>query len=189
MNPFDQFKEFYNEAESQVGRESLNSMCLSTVDCKGFPHSRMVLFKGIVENQFTFFTNFKSNKAKDISVNPNVAILFYWKEIKKQVRIEGIASKAPREFVEKYWDSRPFDSQVSGAVSEQSQVIPLYKDLVERFEKMRGTLTKVICPEHWGGYFITPHYFEFWEGSPIRLHKRLAVSKNEDEWESKTLAP
>jgi len=126
MNPFEQFKNYYHEAEAHLGKESLNSMCLSTVDGKGFPHSRMVLFKGLVDNQFSFFTNYKSNKGKEISENPNVAILFYWKEIKKQVRIEGTATKAPRDFIEKYWDSRPFESQISGAVSDQSQLLPLF---------------------------------------------------------------
>lgn len=189
MDPYKQFKIYYQEAEKVYEKEPLNSMCLSTVDTSGHPHSRMVLFKGIVEDQFSFFTNYNSNKAKDIEQNPNISLLFYWEKTGKQVRVEGIASKAPRDFVVNYWNSRPFESQVSGAVSDQSQPISHYQSLVKKYEQMRASLTKVLCPEHWGGYFITPNYFEFWEANPFRLHKRLVFTKMPKGWETSQLSP
>ncbi|MBT3980994.1 MAG: pyridoxamine 5'-phosphate oxidase [Bacteriovoracaceae bacterium] len=189
MNPYERFQQLYDHASVGIDREVASTMCLSTVDGEGKPHSRMVLFKGLFEGKFSFFTNYQSHKGEEIEANPNVALLFHWTNTKCQVRIEGRAVKAPRDFVENYWNTRPLESQISGAISDQSRSIDLYQNLVKKFEVMRASATKIMCPENWGGYLVEPEYFEFWEASPFRLHKRRVMKKTNTGWDSQFLAP
>lgn len=170
-------------------KEEVCSMGLSTVDERGRPRSRMVLFKGMYDNQLSFFTNYNSQKARELDCHPRVALLFHWKSIDTQIRIEGEVKRAPREYNKTYWNTRPFEKQLSGAISDQSKKINFYEDLVKKYEKLRGNVTEMLCPDNWGGYLIKPDYFEFWEASPIRLHKRTIYEYTENGLETYNLQP
>jgi pyridoxamine 5'-phosphate oxidase len=189
MNPIDLFEQHYRKVEGRLDDEGLNGMCLSTVDAQGLPHSRMVLFRGILNGKFSFYTNLRSNKAKEIECRSRVSLLFYWRETKIQIRIEGIAHPTPREDVIRYWNQRPFDSRVSGSISEQSQPISSFEELVRKFENFKQHVTDLVCPEHWGGFLVEPTYYEFWEGSAFRLHKRQIFQFIDGQWVTKFLQP
>jgi pyridoxamine-phosphate oxidase len=190
-DPYDQFKKWLKDAlESNV--LEANAMTLSTVSKTGRPSSRIVLIKDIDEDGFVFYTNYSSRKAMELDVNPFAALNFLWKEIERQVRIEGKVSKVSRERSEAYFHSRPFESQVGALSSSQSDIISdrsileqRYQDLYEKYED-EG---KVPLPEDWGGYKLEADYFEFWQGRASRLHDRLEYVKSGDGWKINRLEP
>ncbi|XP_052134162.1 pyridoxine/pyridoxamine 5'-phosphate oxidase 1, chloroplastic isoform X3 [Oryza glaberrima] len=194
-DPFDQFVRWFDEAVTAGLREP-NAMALTTADKEGKPSSRMVLLKGVDKQGFVWYTNYGSQKAHDLSENPNAALLFYWNEMNRQVRVEGSVQKVPEEESEKYFHSRPRGSQLGAIVSKQSTIIPgrevlqqAYKELEQKYSD--GSV--IPKPDYWGGYRLTPKLFEFWQGQQSRLHDRLQYSLREVDrstvWHIERLSP
>lgn len=189
-DPIQQFKIWLDESLKAMLPEP-NAMTLSTVDSDQKPHSRIVLLKGIEKDGFIFYTNYKSDKGRDIESNPNVSICFLWKELERQVRIEGVAKKISSEASEEYFVSRPVKSQIGALASEQSSVIENRAILEERFEALTKLYSTghVPMPDHWGGYVVEPTSIEFWQGRRSRLHDRIKYEKEKKNWIIKRLAP
>ena len=190
-NPIDQFEHWWEDA-IQSNIDEVNAFVLSTVNPNGIPASRVVLLKGYTPEGFVFFTNYESNKGKQIESNPNVAMNFFWKELERQVRITGTIKKVSAEESELYFHSRPIGSQVGAWTSPQSKVIPnraYLEDLMAlNLEKYKEG--NVPLPPHWGGYIVHPTSIEFWQGRSSRLHDRLNYSLNENHsWDKVRLAP
>lgn len=190
VDPIQQFKIWLDESLKAMLPEP-NAMTLSTVDSDQKPHSRIVLLKGIEKNGFIFYTNYKSDKGRDIESNPNVSICFLWKELERQVRIEGVAKKISSEASEEYFVSRPVRSQIGALASEQSSVIENRTILEEKFEALTKLYSTghVPIPDHWGGYVVEPTSIEFWQGRRSRLHDRIKYEKEKKNWIIKRLAP
>ena len=189
-NPIHYFMNWFEDA-LKVNKQEANACVLSTISSDNYPSSRVVLLKEVNESGFTFFTNYKSSKAKDIDANPNVTLNFYWPELERQVRVTGIAKKITINDSDTYFESRPRDSQMGAWVSEQSKAVALnhsfettLKDLEKKFEGK-----EVERPMDWGGYCISATRIEFWQGRPSRLHDRLVYELNGDMWNKKRLAP
>jgi pyridoxamine 5'-phosphate oxidase len=189
-NPMDQFTHWWEDATiSNI--DEVNAFVLSTVDANRAPASRVVLLKGYTPEGFIFFTNYDSNKGKEITANPNVAMNFFWKELERQVRITGTIKKISAEESAEYFHSRPLGSQVGAWASPQSQVIPnrdfLEKNFTEQTEKYKEG--NVPLPPHWGGYIVHPTQVEFWQGRSSRLHDRIRYSFENHQWTKVRLAP
>jgi pyridoxamine 5'-phosphate oxidase len=182
-NPIHYFMNWFEDA-LKVNKQEANACVLSTISSDNYPSSRVVLLKEVNENGFTFFTNYKSSKAKDIDANPNVALNFYWPELERQVRIVGIAKKITINDSDTYFKSRPRESQMGAWLSDQSKVIGLdynFRDTLNSLESKFKDKT-VERPLHWGGYCIAPVKVEFWQGRPSRLHDRLAYKMENGKW-------
>ena len=189
-DPIAQFRLWFDEA-LKVNILEPNAMTLSTsVDQKVY--SRIVLLKQITDIGFVFFTNYLSAKSKEMATNKNAALCFLWKEIERQVRIEGHVQKISEEDSLAYAKSRPRSSQIGAWVSDQSQVISsrevIEKKLKETEARFDGT-EDIPKPPHWGGYVLVPELLEFWQGRPGRLHDRLRYRKEENGWILERLAP
>ncbi len=189
-DPIKQFRQWFDEAlEANIPEP--NAMTLSTsVDQKVF--SRIVLLKQITDLGFVFFTNYDSAKGKEMAINDNVALCFLWKEIERQVRIEGHVQKISEEDSLAYAKSRPRSSQIGAWVSDQSQVIAsrevIEKKLKETEERFDDT-DDIPKPPHWGGYLVVPEVVEFWQGRPGRLHDRLRFRRENENWMIERLSP
>lgn len=189
-DPFVQFKKWYEE-HLLSGVEIPESMTLASASSDGKVSARTVLLKNYNEAGFVFFTNYLSRKGTQISSNNRAALLFYWAESGRQVRIEGFIEKTSEEESESYFRSRPRESQISALLSMQSSVIPDRKyldNLYETYSKMY-TGKPIDRPVHWGGYRLIPDWFEFWQNGEFRLHDRLSYSKRKTEWVVARLAP
>ena len=187
-SPFQMFNRWLDEAIKNELKES-NAFVLSTV-YEGKPKSRVVLLKQIIDDRFLFFTNYNSNKGKEIGENPNVSMTFFWEELQRQVRIEGIAKKSSEKVSEEYFSMRARDSQIAAWVSSQSQVmtkVELEDNLTFYNNKFENQ--KVPKPSHWGAYEITPVSIEFWQGGPNRLHNRFLYELENNSWQIKRLGP
>ena len=189
-NPIQYFMNWFEDA-LKVNNLEANACVLSSVSSDNYPSSRVVLLKGVNENGFTFFTNYKSSKAKDIDANPNVALNFYWPELERQVRIAGIAKKIMINDSDTYFKSRPRESQMGAWLSDQSKVIGLDYNFMETLNSLESKFKdkEVERPLHWGGYCIEPIKVEFWQGRPSRLHDRLEYKIEDGKWIYKRLAP
>lgn len=189
-NPIQYFMNWFEDA-LKVNKQEANACVLSSVSSDNCPSSRVVLLKGVNENGFTFFTNYKSSKAKDIDANPNVALNFYWPELERQVRIVGIAKKITINDSDTYFKSRPRESQMGAWLSDQSKVIGLDYNFMETLNSLESKFKdkEVERPLHWGGYCIEPIKVEFWQGRPSRLHDRLEYKIEDGKWIYKRLAP
>ncbi|QWE11848.1 pyridoxamine 5'-phosphate oxidase [Polynucleobacter sp. AP-Titi-500A-B4] len=167
-----------------------NSMTLATADKAGNPSARIVLLKGADENGFTFFTNYESQKGKDLAIRPQAALLFHWHELERQVRIQGTVERVSPEESDQYFHSRPPASRIGAWASPQSAAIPNREFLEEaekRFTSEFGDAPP--RPEHWGGYRLRPTEIEFWQGRPSRLHDRIHYKLNGSHWKINRLAP
>jgi len=184
------FEKWFNQAtEAKVNEPT--AMVLATSAPAGIPSSRIVLLKGFSEIGFQFFTNYNSRKAQEIAKNQNVALLFHWPELGRQVRIEGIAIKTSAEISDEYFESRPYESRISSVISEQSQPIPGRKYLEELWNKKLSQLagSRIERPANWGGYITVPRRIEFWQFRQNRLHDRILYQLEEEKWIISRLAP
>jgi len=190
-NPIDQFSTWWNQAvESQI--EEVNAMTLATVDANHKPSARIVLLKEYDQNGFVFFTNYNSKKGLDMLINKNVALVFFWKELERQVRIEGTVEKVSEGVSDAYFNSRPEMSRIGAWASPQSNIIPSREILETNFQNYQTEFEKkeINRPPHWGGYIVKPELIEFWQGRSSRLHDRIVYGKDSDnEWKINRLAP
>jgi pyridoxamine 5'-phosphate oxidase len=191
VNPIKQFDIWFNEAVAAEIHEP-NAMTLATATSDGRPAARIVLLKGFDMNGFVFYTNYLSRKGKELTKNPNAAILFYWGELERQVRIEGNIEKLTKEQSEKYFQSRPKLSQLGALASPQSQEIPNRDQLEAKMSQLEAEYADkdVPKPSFWGGYILKPRLIEFWQGRSSRLHDRIAFKKIDNKnWKKVRLAP
>ncbi|MEO6695040.1 MAG: pyridoxamine 5'-phosphate oxidase [Ignavibacteria bacterium] len=189
-DPFKQFEKWFNEALSIDGLEA-NAMSLATSSAKNIPSVRTVLLKNFDENGFVFYTNYLSQKGSDLAENPNASLLFYWKELERQIRIQGITEKVTRNESREYFNSRPFDSRIAALASEQSSVLKDREELMIKFNELKEKYTdsEVPLPESWGGYRLKPDRLEFWQGRMNRMHDRISFSHINGNWIMERLSP
>ncbi|MEO6489218.1 MAG: pyridoxamine 5'-phosphate oxidase [Ferruginibacter sp.] len=191
QDPVKQFEKWWQDVlNSNI--DEVNAMTLATVGSAGTPSARIVLLKGIDEKGFLFFTNYESQKGKALKENPSACLVFFWKELERQVRVEGIVEKLPGEESDEYFNSRPEGSRIGAWASPQSQVIPSREILEENFVglSMKFTGQNIERPPHWGGYILKPSMVEFWQGRPNRMHDRIQYTMVEGKtWKIQRLAP
>lgn len=190
-DPFRQFDRWWEEV-LKADIDEVNAMSLSTVSAAGFPGSRIVLLKGYDDNGFVWFTNYESRKGQDLAENPRASLLFFWKELERQVRIEGFCERVSSEESDAYFNSRPEGSRIGAWASPQSRPIEsreiLDLNLAAISEKFSDT--PIYRPPHWGGYRLKPVAMEFWQGRPSRLHDRIRYDRSDDQgWKITRLAP
>ena len=181
-SPFDIFSSWFDNAIASGELES-NACVVSTVSLDLQPSSRIVYLKELQDEAFIFYTNYASQKGKEIQNNPKASMLFFWPKSERQVRIEGLVSKLPESVSDAYFDSRPLQSKLGAWSSHQSDELHDQKELVERmafYENKFGE--NVPRPPHWGGYALSPTLIEFWQGKPSRLHDRIVFELLEGNW-------
>ncbi len=189
-NPFVQFRRWFDEA-LKAGLAEPNAMTLATVDAAGFPHARIVLLKGVTDEGFAFYTNFLSDKGRQLTAQPQCALVFLWHELERQVRIEGRAVVVPDAEADAYFASRPRASQIGAWASEQSAPVADREVLVQQ---EAATVARfgdgpIPRPPHWGGFRVQPAAIEFWQGRRSRLHDRLRYSREGETWLRERLSP
>ena len=190
-DPIVQFEDWFRYACETVPMDP-NAFTVSTVDSEGRPSSRTVLLKYFDEKGFVFFTNYESDKAKQIDANPNVSMLFFWSDAARQVKIRGKAERIPASETLKYFMSRPRGSQIGAWVSAQSSIISSRSLLENKFQEMKQKFSnkEIPLPSFWGGYRVVPEVVEFWQGRRNRLHDRFQFTKQDDDsWSIERLAP
>lgn len=192
VDPLQLFEQWMQEALHAKLAEP-NALTLATATTDGKPSARVVLLKGVSPAGFIFYTNYDSQKGKELEANPQAAMTFLWLELQRQVRIEGKVEKISAADSAAYFQSRPKGSQIGALASPQSQVIPdrkVLEDKVQALEATYADVEKLPCPAHWGGFILQPQKIEFWKGRSSRLHDRLVYEKQGDErWAIVRLAP
>lgn len=187
-DPLEQFAQWFEEAQAVV--PLAEAMTLATVDADGAPNARMVLLKGWGPDGFRFFTNYESAKGEELAASPRAALVIYWRELDRQVRVRGEVERLPAGDSDAYFASRPRESRVAAAISPQSR--PIERDELERrFAELDAEAGDdgPPRPEHWGGYLVTPDEIEFWQGRDSRMHDRFAYSRRPGGWVLQRLAP
>ncbi len=190
-NPLDQYAIWFEEA---VNSQILDpyAMCLSTANKKGAPSSRIVYMRDIIDESVVFYTNYNSQKGKELAINPFASLNIYWAELERQIRIEGKVIKVAPEVSDAYFAARPKESKIGAWASHQSNVlenrIELENAVADLMEKYKDT-EFIPRPDFWGGYQLQPTKIEFWQGRPSRLHDRLVYVKNKDRWRIERLNP
>jgi pyridoxamine 5'-phosphate oxidase len=190
-DPIKQFGNWFTAA-IEAGIRDVNAMSLATAGADGRPSVRIVLLKGFDQDGLVFFTNYESEKGKQLDANPYAALAFYWIELDRQIRISGKAERTSREESQTYFHSRPVGSQLSAWASRQSQVLDGRRVLDARMAEMteRFAEKRIPLPPHWGGYRVKPDIIEFWQGRPNRLHDRFRYTRrNNGTWLIERLAP
>jgi pyridoxamine 5'-phosphate oxidase len=185
----DQFAKWWDEAlQSEI--EEVNAMTLATASKDGIPSARIVLLKDYDERGFVFFTNYKSHKGNELELNPHAALVFFWKVLERQIRIQGMVEKISSEESDDYFQTRPAGSRIGAWASPQSTVIKSRKSVEENVKLYQEKFGENIPrPKHWGGYRVIPSVIEFWQGRTNRLHDRLQYSKQINGWKIERLAP
>jgi pyridoxamine 5'-phosphate oxidase len=190
-DPIAQFQHWFTNATDASITEP-NAMTLATVDADGGPDARIVLLKGVDERGFTFFTDYRSQKGQDLSVHPQAALVFFWVELERQVRIRGSVSKLAPEESAQYYDSRPRGSRIGAWASTQSSVIANREQLEAQVAAVESRFpgeTAPPLPAHWGGYLVAPTQVEFWQGRQSRLHDRIRYRRDATGWVVERLSP
>ena len=189
-NPIEQFKHWFKHAVD-LEIPDVNAMTIATALSNGLPSARIVLLKEVDDKGFVFFTNYEGRKGKELTQNPHAALLFYWKELEQQIRIEGKVKKIGKNESDAYFNVRPLESKMSAIVSRQSSVVQDREHLEERWVKyLKDNYEKEIKrPENWGGYRVIPEKIEFWQGRKNRLHDRILYTKNKSGWNIERLEP
>ncbi len=190
-DPISQFSKWWNEA-IHANIDEVNAMALATASADGMPDARIVLLKGFDQNGFTFFTNYNSAKGQQLLLNPRATLVFFWKELERQVRISGLVSMASPKVSDEYFNSRPPGSRIGAWASPQSEVIDNREWLEENERKFQEQYAgkTIPRPEHWGGYVVKPVRIEFWQGRPSRLHDRILFElEKTGSWKIERLAP
>jgi len=190
INPFDQFNVWMEEA-IKADLIDPSAMILATADKNAVPAVRVVLLKRVDKEGLVFYTNYESKKGKDISENPQASLLFFWKELERQIRISGKVKKVSKKESESYFHSRPYESQLAALASKQSSIIPGRKHLENKFDELKNEFNgkEIPLPAYWGGFKLVPESFEFWQGRENRLHDRISYLKEKNNWEIVRLAP
>jgi pyridoxamine 5'-phosphate oxidase len=191
-DPMVQFKRWFDEARGAQLTEP-NAMTLATTTQEGQPSARIVLLKDFDARGFVFYTNYNSQKGQELAENPQAALVFWWAELERQVRICGFVEKVSEEESDTYFYSRPVSSRLGAWTSNQSEIIENREVLEQRFEELKSKYPNedVPRPTHWGGLRVIPHEIEFWQGRPSRLHDRLRYTLNEENgsWKIERLSP
>lgn len=190
-NPMDQFARWWDDAiRSEI--DEVNAMTLATATLGGLPSARIVLLKGFDERGFIFFTNYQSHKGREMEQNPRASLVFFWKELERQVRIEGMVERIPEKESEDYFQSRPEGSRIGAWASPQSSVIDNREVIESNVKELEKKFSDGVIPrpEHWGGYVVRPANIEFWQGRSSRLHDRVKyVHQLGNKWQMLRLAP
>ncbi|RQO32384.1 pyridoxamine 5'-phosphate oxidase [Taibaiella sp. KBW10] len=183
------FTKWFEEAQHADCME-VNALTLATVDAAHKPHARIVLLKGLEDGQFIFFTNYESDKGNDLAANPYASMVFFWPELQRQVRVEGVISKVPEAYSDTYFKSRPVSSQIGAIASPQSRRISSRETLETAITELSAR-AHIERPDHWGGYQLQPQKIEFWQGRASRLHDRIIFEKQSApaDWEQYRVAP
>ncbi len=190
-NPIAQFQKWFGDAAA-TGMHLPEAMTLATATKEGRPTARLVLLKNVDKDGFVFYTNYRSAKAKELDENPFAALVFYWPQLDRQVRIDGAVSRVSARESDEYFQTRPRESQLGALASPQSEIIASRDVLEERFRELERQYEgrPIDRPEHWGGYRLKPERIEFWKSRPGRLHDRILYELQPDgSWSIKRLAP
>ncbi len=188
-DPVQQFRLWWKEA-IDASVDEVNAMTLATASVDGFPSARIVLLKDINDAGFSFFTNYDSFKGRQLMENPKACLVFFWKELERQVRITGLVEKLSEEESEEYFNSRPAGSRIGAMASPQSRVVENREWLDAQYQQLAAQGEQAIHkPVHWGGYRVKPVIVEFWQGRPSRLHDRIQYTLEEGSWKIERLAP
>ena len=192
-DPFDLFGDWFGEAEKSEPNDP-NAVALATADETGQPAVRMVLLKGYDRNGFVFYTNLESDKGRDLSANPKAALLFHWKSLRRQIRIEGPVSPVSNEEADEYFESRARGSQIGAWASEQSRPLEGRYDLEKRVARFTAKfgISAVPRPDHWSGFRVVPSRMEFWKDGAFRLHDRFVFTRSDSsaaDWTVQQLFP
>ena len=184
------FRRWFGEAEAAAITE-VNAMTLATVDADGMPRARIVLLKELDDAGFVFYTNYDSAKGRQMAGAPRAALVFFWKELERQVRIEGLVEKVSAAESDAYFDSRPVGSRIGAWASPQSSRIDGRDELEARAAQLSADYAgkEIPRPPHWGGYRVLPQKIEFWQGRSNRLHDRIVFEKRGEGWKKYRLAP
>jgi pyridoxamine 5'-phosphate oxidase len=191
-NPIAQFENWFEQAY-RSGLKEPNAMTLATASPEGRPSARIVLLKEVSENGFVFFTNLESRKSREIVFNPHAALVFYWAELERQVRVEGTVAPVSHHQSEQYFRTRPKGSRLGAWASHQSEVVKSRTILEARLNELEALYQdtdEVPMPDYWGGYCVYPERIEFWQGRPDRLHDRLRFERESGTaWRLERLSP
>lgn len=189
-DPLDLFERWYDEARASEPNDS-NAMALATATPDGLPSVRMVLLKGYGPDGFVFYTNGQSRKGRELAANPHVALLFHWKSLRRQIRIEGPLEPVDEATADAYFHSRARDSQLGAVASDQSAPLDSRETFIRRYEEAKARFEggEVERPPHWSGYRVVPQAMEFWHDRPHRLHERRRFTRAGENWTSTLLYP
>ncbi|MEP6818761.1 MAG: pyridoxamine 5'-phosphate oxidase [bacterium] len=190
-DPLRLFQRWLHEAKA-VGIHLAEAMTLATATPDGKPSARLVLLKQADEHGFVFFTNYRSMKARELDANPQAAMVFYWPQLERQVRVDGKVERISPAESDAYFKTRPRESQIGALASPQSEVIASREALQQKADELEKLYEgrEIDRPEHWGGYRLRPERIEFWKGRPGRLHDRILYERQADgDWNIKRLAP
>lgn len=189
-DPSEQFRRWFDEALA-AGLHEPNAMVLATAGPDGAPSARVVLLKGFDGRGFVFYTNYEGRKGREIEANPRAALLFYWGELERQVRVEGAVARVSEEESDAYYASRPRGSRLGALASQQSRLVESREVLEGRIRHLEAEYEgrEVPRPSFWGGYRVQPETFEFWQGRENRLHDRLVYHRTSGGWKMERLQP